>query len=155
MNERIYFVPKLFRRLIYICLVTIPLFGLVLYYNFNVLGLILVIVISIILILLVYFLNTMGIRLKENSITYYSFRKKIILVKDIQSIELGKNGSIVIKMDNNKKITRAGYIDFISQTPSNNKNIKLIDKINKKYFIKKKYGQPDYLKYRGYKIRNK
>ena len=44
-------------------------------------------------------------------------------------MSLGKNGVIVVSY-NGKNIIRAGYIDFLSKAPNEEKNKEVIEKIN-------------------------
>jgi hypothetical protein len=77
----------------------------------------------------VTWVNNRGIVIEDDKITFVEFSKKTILIEDIESLNLGKNGCIIISY--NGKIThRAGYIDFLSKLPNEEKNEEVIKKIN-------------------------
>ena len=80
-------------------------------------------------VLIVIWINSRGIIIEEDKIIFIEFSKKTILIKDINSLSLGKNGVIVVSY-NGKSILRAGYIDFLSKAPNEEKNKEVIGKIN-------------------------
>lgn len=128
-REIIRFHSKISRVLSFLVLLIIPSLIIVLIYNFNIYALIGIIAISTLCILIVTWVNNRGIVIEDDKITFVEFSKKTILIEDIESLNLGKNGCIIISY--NGKIThRAGYIDFLSKLPNEEKNEEVIKKIN-------------------------
>lgn len=128
-KEIIKFHSKVSRVFSYFLLLTIPSFIIVLIYSFNIFALFGIIAISILFVLIVIWINSRGIIIEEDKIIFIEFSKKTILIKDINSLSLGKNGFIVVSY-NRKSILRAGYIDFLSKAPNEEKNKEVIEKIN-------------------------
>lgn len=128
-KEIIKFHSKVSRVFSYFLLLTIPAFIIVLIYSFNIFALFGIIAISILFVLIVIWINSRGIIIEEDKIIFIEFSKKTILIKDINSLSLGKNGVIVVSY-NGKSILRAGYIDFLSKAPNEEKNKEVIGKIN-------------------------
>lgn len=128
-REVIKFHSKITRILSFFLLLTIPAFVMGLIYSFNVYALFGIIAISILFVLIVIWINNRGIIIEEDKIIFIEFSKKTILIKDINSLSLGKNGVIVVSY-NGKSILRAGYIDFLSKVSNEEKNKELIEKIN-------------------------
>lgn len=128
-KEIIKFHSKVSRVFSYFLLLTIPAFIIVLIYSFNIFALFGIIAISILFVLIVIWINSRGIIIEEDKIIFIEFSKKTILIKDINSLSLGKNGFIVVSY-NGKSILRAGYIDFLSKAPNEEKNKEVIEKIN-------------------------
>ena len=136
-REIIRFYSKISRVLSFLVLLIIPSLIIVLIYNFNIYALIGIIAISTLCILIVTWVNNRGIVIEDDKITFVEFSKKTILIEDIESLNLGKNGCIIISY--NGKIThRAGYIDFLSKLSNEEKNEEVIKKIND--FIKARKG---------------
>ena len=128
-KEIIKFHSKVSRVFSYFLLLTIPAFIIGLIYSFNIFALFGIIAISILFVLIVIWINSRGIIIEEDKIIFIEFSKKTILIKDINSLSLGKNGVIVVSY-NGKSILRAGYIDFLSKAPNEEKNKEVIEKIN-------------------------
>ena len=137
-NKRIYFVSKFVRILMCFTLLVIPIFIYAIIVNFEISGLILIILMSGFIIYLCYFLNTYGFNINENEVIYYSFLKHVFEVKNIKSISVTEKGAIEV-VYNNKKYGIGGYIDFLAQTSNPQKNKELVVLLNKKYFEKKKW----------------
>lgn len=128
-REVIKFHSKITRILSFFLLLTIPAFVIGLIYSFNIYALFGIIVISILFILIVIWVNCRGVILEEDKIIFLEFSKKVILLENVESLNLGRNGCIIISY--NGKITqRAGYIDFLSKLPNEEKNEEVIKKIN-------------------------
>lgn len=128
-KEIIKFHSKVSRVFSYFLLLTIPAFIIGLIYSFNIFALFGIIAISILFVLIVIWINNRGIIIEEDKIIFIEFSKKTILIKDISSLSLGKNGVIVVSY-NGKSILRVGYIDFLSKVSNEEKNKELIEKIN-------------------------
>ena len=128
-REIIKFHSKISRVLSFFILLIIPSLIITLIYNFNIYALIGIIALSILSILIVTWVNSRGIVIEEDKIIFVEFSKKTILIEDVESLNLGKNGCIVISY-NGKIIHRAGYIDFLSKLPNEEKNKEVIKKIN-------------------------
>lgn len=128
-KEIIKFHSKVSRVFSYFLLLTIPAFIIGLIYSFNIFALFGIIAISILFVLIVIWINNRCIIIEEDKIIFIEFSKKTILIKDINSLSLGKNGVIVVSY-NGKSILRAGYIDFLSKVSNEEKNKELIEKIN-------------------------
>ena len=85
--------------------------------------------ISIFIILIVCWINYRGVIIEDNKIIFLEFYKKEFLIQDIESLNIGKIGDIII-IYNGKEFHKAGYIDFLSKFPNEEKNKDLINKIN-------------------------
>ena len=129
-REVIKFHSKTTRILSFFLLLTIPAFVIGLIYSFNIYALFGIIVISILFILIIIWVNCRGVIIEEDKIIFVEFSKKVILIENVESLNLGRNGCIVISY-NGKSIQRAGYIDFISKLPNEEKNKEIIKKIYK------------------------
>ena len=128
-KEIIRFHSKISRILSFFMLLLIPALIIILIYNFNVFAMFGIITISIFTILIVYWINYRGVIIEENKIIFLEFSKKEFLIKDIESLNIGKIGAIVI-IYNGKEFHKTGYIDFLSKFPNEEKNKDLINKIN-------------------------
>lgn len=128
-KEIIRFHSKISRILSFFMLLLIPALIIILIYNFNVFAMFGIITISIFIILIVCWINYRGLIIKENKIIFLEFSKKAFLTKEIESLNIGKIGDIVI-IYNGKEFHKAGYIDFLSKFPNEEKNKNLINKIN-------------------------
>ena len=95
-REVIKFHSKITRILSYFLLITIPIFVIGLLYSFNIYALFGIIGISILFILIVCWINCRGIIIEEDKIIFIEFSKKVISIDDIESLDLGKTGDIVI-----------------------------------------------------------
>ena len=82
-------------------------------------------ILSILFILIVIWVNCRGVILEEDKIIFVEFSKKVILLENVEYLNLGRNGCIVISY-NGKSIQRAGYIDFLSKLPNEEKNKEII-----------------------------
>ena len=128
-KEIIRFHSKISRILSFFMLLLIPALIISLIYNFNVFAMFGIISISIFTILIVYLINYRGVIIEENKIIFLEFSKKEFLIKDIESLNIGKIGDIVI-IYNGEEFHKTGYIEFLSKFPNDEKNIDLINKIN-------------------------
>ena len=128
-KEIIRFHSKISRILSFFMLLVIPALIIILIYNFNVFAMFGIIAISIFIILIVCWLNYRGVIIEENKIIFLEFSKKDFLTNDIESLNIGKIGDIVI-IYNGKEFHKAGYIDFLSKFSNEEKNKDLINKIN-------------------------
>ena len=128
-REMIRFHSKISRVLSFLVLLIIPSLIIVSIYNFNIYALIGIIAISTLCILIVTWVNNRGIVIEDDKITFVEFSKKTILIEDIESLNLGKKGCIIISY-NGKIIHRARYNYFLSKLPNEEKNEEVIKKIN-------------------------
>ena len=128
-KEIIRFHSKISRILSFFMLLVIPVLIIILIYNFNVFAMFGIITISIFIILIVYWINSRGVIIEDNKIIFLEFFKKAFLAKEIESLNIGKIGDIVI-IYNGKEFHKAGYIDFLSKFPNEEKNKDLINEIN-------------------------
>lgn len=128
-KEIIRFHSKISRILSFFMLLVIPALIIILIYNFNVFAMLGIITINIFIILIVYWINSRGVIIDENKIIFLEFYKKEFLIKDIESLNIGKIGDIVI-IYNGKEFHKVGYIDFLFKFPNEGKNKDLINKIN-------------------------
>ena len=95
-KEIIRFHSKISRILSFFMLLLIPALIITLIYNFNVFAMFGIITISIFTILIVCWINSRGVIIEENKIIFLEFSKKEFLIKDIESLNIGKIGDIVI-----------------------------------------------------------
>ena len=128
-KEIIRFHSKISRILSFFMLLVIPALIIILIYNFNVFTMFGIIIISLFIIFVVCWINSRGVIIEENKIIFLEFYKKEFLIKDIESLNIGKIGDIII-IYNGKEYHKAGYIDFLSKFPNEEKNKDLINKIN-------------------------
>ena len=128
-KEIIRFHSKISRILSFFMLLAIPALIIILIYNFNVFAMFGIITISIFIILIVCWINYRGVIIEENKIIFLEFSKKAFLTKEIEYLNIGKIGDIVI-IYSGKEFHKAGYIDFLSKFPNEEKNKDLINKIN-------------------------
>ena len=128
-KEIIRFHSKISRILSFFMLLVIPALIIILIYNFNVFAMFGIITISIFIILIVYWINSRGVIIEDNKIIFLELFKKVFLTKEIESLNIGKIGDIVI-IYNGKEFHKACYIDLLSKLPNEEKNKDLINKIN-------------------------
>ena len=102
-REVIKFHSKTTRILSFFLLLTIPAFVIGLIYSFNIYALFGIIVISILFILIIIWVNCRGVIIEEDKIIFVEFSKKVILIENVESLNLGRNGCIVISYNENPR----------------------------------------------------
>lgn len=120
---------KFNRVLSYISCLLVPILLIVLIYNFSVFGMVAIILISIIIIGNCYWCHNYKLILYNDKIILQRFKKYVFELDKIESISIEPYGYINI-LYNNKNHKISGFIDIFSNYPNEDKNIKLLKKIN-------------------------